>query len=59
MTLAMELVTKPHKCCGRCGLTPADVAKYKRWGEEGECRDMCHTKYDHHIWIWWDPEASE
>ena len=43
----------PIRCCGRCGHTPAEIAKYKRWGEDGACRDMYQTRHDHHVWIWW------
>lgn len=45
--------TKPQRCCGRCGATPADV---RRMG--WECRAY-GVKYDHHIWIWWDPNAAK
>lgn len=45
-------VTKPHKCCGRCGATPSDVRKY-HW----DCTAY-GVRYDHHIWVWWDPNQK-
>lgn len=49
MSWTLVEVTKPHRCCGRCGATPADVRKMG-W----DCTAY-GVRYDHHIWIWWAP----
>ena len=52
MSWHIELDTKPKRCCGRCGATPAEVQKMgwncTHWG----------VTYDHHIWVWWKPEEE-
>ena len=53
--MTIQQVTKPHKCCARCGLTPYEA----RRPENKECwAPGMHTKYIRHFWIWWEQDEQ-
>ncbi len=39
-----------HWCCGICGQEKPQSGK-----TQYDCQDMYRQRYQHHVWVWWEP----